>query len=79
MLSNTVFPIVLAPVKAVFTSQVIMVVGMAVTIAGSAVVGTLSWTVVLLPLIWALQAIGLIGIVWFISLLNVADIEATAT
>lgn len=71
VLSNTVFPIDLAPVKAVLTSQVIMAVGMGVTIIGSALVGTLRWTVVLLPPIWALQALGLIGIVWFISLLNV--------
>jgi len=71
VLSNTVFPIDLAPVKAVFSSQVIMAVGMALTVAGSAIVGTLHWTVLLLLPIWALQAIGLIGIVWFISLLNV--------
>jgi lipopolysaccharide transport system permease protein len=71
VLSNTVFPIDLAPVKAVLMSQAIMVVGMSVTVVGSALVGTLHWTVILLPLIWAAQALGLVGIVWFISLLNV--------
>jgi lipopolysaccharide transport system permease protein len=71
VLSNTVFPIDLAPVKAVLSSQMIMAVGMAVTVVGSALVGTLRWTVVLLPVIWAMQAVGLMGIVWFISLLNV--------
>jgi ADP-heptose:LPS heptosyltransferase len=49
----------------------IMAVGMAVTVVGSALVGTLRWTAVLLPVIWAMQAVGLMGIVWFISLLNV--------
>lgn len=71
VLSNTVFPIDLAPVKAVLTSQMIMAVGMSVTVVGSALVGTLHWTVILLPAIWGMQAIGLMGIVWFISLLNV--------
>ena len=49
VLSNTVFPIDLTPVKAVLTSQATMVVGLTVTITGAAIVGTLSWTIVLLP------------------------------
>ena len=49
VLNNTVFPIDLAPVKAVLTAQATMVVGMVVTLIGAAaIVGTLSWTVVLL-------------------------------
>ena len=71
VLNNTVFPIDLAPVKAVLTSQATMLVGLCVTVIGSAGVGTLRWTIVLLPLIWFCHVIGLIGIVWFISLLNV--------
>jgi len=71
VLSNTVFPIDLAPVKSVMMSQAIMVSGMVVTIIGSAFVGSLHWTVVLLPLVWGLQVIGLIGIAWCLSLLNV--------
>ena len=71
VLSNTVFPIDLAPAKSVVTSQAIMVVGMAVTILGAAVIGSLHWTVVLLPLVWGLQVIGLMGLVWVLSLLNV--------
>ena len=34
-------------------------------------IGTFSWTVVLLPAIWPLNVVSLIGIVWFLSLLNV--------
>lgn len=71
VLNNTVFPIDLAPVKAVLTSQATMAVGSTVTVAGSAVVGTLHWTVLILPLIWVCHVVGLIGITWFISLLNV--------
>jgi lipopolysaccharide transport system permease protein len=71
VLSNTVFPIDLAPVKAVVTSQAIMVAGLAITIVGSAVAGSLHWTIVLLPVIWLLQVVGLVGLVWLLSLLNV--------
>jgi lipopolysaccharide transport system permease protein len=71
VLNNTVFPIDLAPVKSVLTSQAIMVVGLTVTIIGSAAVGTMHWTIALLPVIWFCHVVGLIGIVWFISLLNV--------
>jgi lipopolysaccharide transport system permease protein len=71
VLSNTVFPIDLAPVKSVLISQAIMTTGIAVTVIGSAVVGTLRWTVVLLPVIWGLQVLGLIGVTWMLSLLNV--------
>jgi lipopolysaccharide transport system permease protein len=71
VLSNTVFPIDLAPVKSVMMSQAIMASGMAVTIVGSAVVGTLHWTVLLLPIVWGLQVVGLIGLAWCLSLLNV--------
>ena len=44
VLSNTVFPIDLAPVKAVLTAQATMVVGLTVTLTGAAAIGTLSWT-----------------------------------
>jgi lipopolysaccharide transport system permease protein len=71
VLNNTVFPIDLAPVKAVLTAQATMVVGMTITVVGSVATGTLRWTVVLLPVIWLAQIVALIGINWFISLLNV--------
>lgn len=71
VLSNTVFPIDLTPVKAVLTSQATMAVGMTVTIAGAAIVGTLRWTIALLPVIWLLNVMALIGLNWFLSLLNV--------
>jgi lipopolysaccharide transport system permease protein len=81
VLSNTVFPIDLAPVKSVLMSQAIMVAGMAVTIGGSAAVGSLHWTVVLLPIVWSLQLAGLVGLAWFLSLLNVIfrDIQNVLT
>ncbi|MBA3841443.1 MAG: ABC transporter permease [Actinobacteria bacterium] len=71
VLNNTVFPIDLTPVKSVLVAQATMIVGLVVTVIGSALVGDLHWTVVFLPVIWTLQMLGLIGIVWFISLLNI--------
>ncbi len=71
VLSNTVFPIDLAPVKVVLTSQAQMVLGMSLVIAGGLLVHTAHWTVVLFPIVWALQIMGLIGLTWVISLLNV--------
>jgi len=71
VLNNTVFPIDLAPVKVVLNAQATMLTGMTVTLVGGALIGTLRWTVVLLPAIWFLNIVALIGINWFLSLLNV--------
>jgi lipopolysaccharide transport system permease protein len=70
VLSNTVFPIDLAPAKAVLLSQVPMIVGFAAIIIALAVTGTMSWTIVLLPLIWGLHILALIGLNWILSLVN---------
>lgn len=71
VLNSTVFPIDLVPAKAVLTSQVTMIVGIILTLIGAAIAGTLSWTVLLLPIVWALQIIALIGLNWILSLFNV--------
>lgn len=71
VLNNTVFPIDLTPVKSVLVAQTTMVVGLVITIVGSAIIGALKWTIVLLPLVWLCQVVGLIGLAWFLSLLNV--------
>ncbi len=70
VLSNTVFPIDLTPVKAVLLSQVTMVVGLSVIIMVLIVTSSLSWTIVLLPIIWGLQILALIGLTWILSLIN---------
>lgn len=71
VLNNTVFPIDLAPVKAVLLSQLTMVVGMAAILIGAILTGTLAWTMLLVPLIWLLQVMALIGLNWILALLNV--------
>jgi lipopolysaccharide transport system permease protein len=71
VLSNVVFPIDLVPPKAVMLAQQTMVVGTFAVLVGSVVCGTLSWYVLLAPVVWVLQTMALIGAVWFLSLLNV--------
>lgn len=70
VLSNTVFPIDLAPAKAVLLSQVTMGVGMIVILAAAFSTGHLFWTALLLPVIWGLHMFALIGVVWMLSLIN---------
>ena len=71
VLNNTVFPIDLAPVKAVLSAQGSMLVGMIVTVVGVIAIGRARWTLLLLPLVWVLQMMALIGISWVLSLVNV--------
>jgi len=70
VLSNTVFPIDLAPPKAVLLSQVPMVVGMSAILLAMPFVGPLSWTISLLPLVWLLHVMALTGVVWVLSLVG---------
>jgi lipopolysaccharide transport system permease protein len=69
--SNTVFPIDLAPVKAVLMSQVSMIVGFSVIFLVLLYTQGLSWAVLLFPIIWGLHLLLLIGITWILSLINV--------
>jgi lipopolysaccharide transport system permease protein len=71
VLNNTVFPIDLAPVKAVLAAQGSMLVGMIGTIGGVIILGHASWTLLLVPVVWALQLMALVGIGWILSLVNV--------
>jgi len=71
VLSNTVFPIDLAPVKSVLASMATMVVGSVVIICGVTFTGNLHWPIVLFPIVLVLHLFWLIGLVWILSLLNV--------
>lgn len=71
VLSNTVFPIDLAPAKAVLGSQGVMVVGLGIILIGMALSGRLAWTVLLLPLLWVLHALAILGVLWVLALVNV--------
>ena len=48
-----------------------MIAGLAVVVGGSIVTGNLHWTILMLPVIWVLHAVWLIGVNWVLSLLNV--------
>jgi lipopolysaccharide transport system permease protein len=71
VLNNTVFPIDLAPVKAVLASQGAMLVGMVATVGGVIAVGRAHWTILLMPVVWFLQILAMIGVAWILSLVNV--------
>jgi lipopolysaccharide transport system permease protein len=71
MLSNSVYPMDLLPARAVLSAQPVMLVGLVVIVVGDIFVGSLSWTIVLVPIIWALQIIGLIGLAWLLALFHV--------
>jgi lipopolysaccharide transport system permease protein len=71
VLSNVVFPIDLVPPKAVLGAQVTMTVGMGIMLIGTASTGTLSWTALLVPLLWLMNVLALVGVLWVLSLLNI--------
>ena len=71
VLSNVVFPIDLVPAKAVLGSQVTMAIGTVAILGASIVIGSISWTVLLVPIVWVLQVAMLIGVTWLLSLLNI--------
>jgi lipopolysaccharide transport system permease protein len=71
LLTNTVFPIELVPIKPVITAQLTMFVGIVVILAGLIFSASLSWTVLLLPLVWLAHVLSLVGLNWVLSLLNV--------
>ncbi len=71
IVANVVFPIDLVPVKSVLQAQATAIVGFGVVAASGLVVGTLAWTWVLVPAIWILQVMTLIGVAWILSLLNI--------
>jgi lipopolysaccharide transport system permease protein len=71
VLNSTVFPIDLAPVKAVLGAQGSMIVGMTGTIIGVIAIGRASWSILVLPLVWVLHVMALMGVTWILSLVNV--------
>lgn len=70
VLSNTVFPVDLVPIKAVLTSQVTMVTGMVIVLIAAIVLRKLSVSILLFPLVWTLHVLFLIGLLWILSLVN---------
>jgi len=81
ILLNTVFPSELVPVRAVLVSQATTAVGLALTVLVALFMGKLSWTILLVPLVWLLQVMFVAGIVWVLSLASLVfrDIQQSLT
>jgi lipopolysaccharide transport system permease protein len=71
LLANTVFPIDLAPARAVLTSLPILLVGLTIVVVAAAASGRLHWTALLVPAVIVLQVLALMGAAWFLSLVTV--------
>lgn len=71
LIKNTLYPIDIIPVKAVFCSQCTQLVGMILLIFACAFFGKLTPYALLLPVIWIFQLLFSIGLGWIVSCLNV--------
>jgi lipopolysaccharide transport system permease protein len=67
LVKNVMLPIELVPVRAVLVASATQAVGLAVVILLSALNGTLTFHVLWMPLVWALQILMLFGVVWILS------------
>jgi lipopolysaccharide transport system permease protein len=72
VLNNTVYPIDLTPVQAALGAQAVMVVGMPLVIVGAILTGHAHATIALVPVVWALMLVWLVGVNWILAMLNVA-------
>ncbi|MFN7098138.1 MAG: ABC transporter permease [Gammaproteobacteria bacterium] len=71
LVKNTLFPIELIPVKSVFVSQAGQAAGFFILFLALLATKQLSWYILYLPLIWLIQLIFTIGLMWILSSLNV--------
>lgn len=77
VLTNIVFPIDLLPAKAVVLAQPTMAVGVVLTVVGALATGLATWSLLLLPVIWAFQVLALLGVTWVLSLVNIVFRDLT--
>ncbi len=71
LIKNTLFPIEMVPVKAVFVSQAAQLVGTGILLAALSIFGKLTVFALLLPVVFGLQLAMTIGVIWIASSLNV--------
>lgn len=71
LIKNTLFPIELVPVKAVFVGQATQVVGMGLLLIVLAIIGKLSIWSPLFLVVWICQLLFSMGLIWILSSLNV--------
>lgn len=71
LIKNTLFPIDLIPVKAVLISQVTQVIGFFYLLIALGITGKLTLWSLITPIIWSMQILFTIGLIWILSSLNV--------
>lgn len=71
MIKNTLFPVELIPVKTVLTTQATQVVGTLMLLIAVVFLGKVSVFILFLPVIWLLQILLTIGLIWILSSLAV--------
>ncbi len=71
LVKNTLFPIELIPVKSALVAQCTQGVGLLLLMAAVGLVGKLSWWALMLPVVWGLQVVFTLGVVWVLGALNV--------
>jgi lipopolysaccharide transport system permease protein len=71
LIRSNVFPIEFVPIKAVISSQVTQIIGSVLLVTSLAFEGRLTSWALLLPVIWILQLLFSIGLVWILSWINV--------
>lgn len=71
LMKNTLFPIEFVPVKTVFSGQTTYLAGMIMVLAALGFIGKLTLWAPFFILLWMLQLMFNIGLVWFLSSLNV--------
>jgi len=78
LFANTVFPVELAPVKAVFATQPAQAVALLLCLLGTCLLGSVTPNLLLLPLVWVLHIAFLIGLAWLLALVTLVfrDLQA---
>jgi len=71
LVKNTLFPIDVLPIKAVFVSQCTQAVGMLILLLALLITGKLTHFAFLLIPVWFFQVLLSIGVGWFLSALNI--------
>ncbi|MBK0111370.1 MULTISPECIES: ABC transporter permease [Delftia] len=71
LVMNTLFPIELVVARDVLVGHITMGVGMLLLLAGAAYFHGIHWAFLLIPLIYILQIIMILGVVWLVATLTV--------
>jgi lipopolysaccharide transport system permease protein len=71
LIRNTLFPADLLPVKSVLMTQTTQAVGTVLLLIALSVTGKLTSWVFLLPVVWLLQLMFTLGLVWVLATLNI--------